>query len=168
MEPLARVDAYARRGTGTVVPSLPVAFRCGLSGGRDDHSFIARGRFGLMEAVPKPGPLADRPAEPTVADEPPAMSKRRFWRRFVQAVHALLAKEGSLTAEEILERIDPEWIGASERFQRITPGRLRYKLRGRIDEGRPFEELPGERFAAVSGEEPWDGESAMSGAVRNG
>lgn len=147
---------------------MPVAFRCGLSGGRDDHSFIARGRFGLMEAVPKPGPLADRPAEPTVADEPPAMSKRRFWRRFVQAVHALLAKEGSLTAEEILERIDPEWIGASERFQRITPGRLRYKLRGRIDEGRPFEELPGERFAAVSGEEPWDGESAMSGAVRNG
>ena len=46
--------------------------------------------------------------------------------------------------------------------------RLRFKLRGRIDERRPFAELPDERFAAVPGEEPWDGESARSGAVRNG
>ncbi|CAA2159001.1 hypothetical protein MBRA_04242 [Methylobacterium brachiatum] len=159
-----------QRGESVGFPLTPAWLRYHLLRMAEAGEGLAEieGRFGLMEAVPKPGPLADRPAEPTVADEPPAMSKRRFWRRFVQAVHALLAKEGPLTAEEILERIDPEWIGASERFQRITPGRLRYKLRGRIDEGRPFEELPGERFAAVSGEEPWDGESAMSGAVRNG
>ncbi|MGT2481600.1 hypothetical protein ACU4GR_28345 [Methylobacterium oryzae CBMB20] len=86
----------------------------------------------------------------------------------MHAVHDLLAKAGPLTAEEILDRMDPAWVGASERFQRITPGRLRYKLRGRIDEGRPFEELPDERFAAVRGDRPWDGESAMPGRAGHG
>ena len=37
-----------------------------------------------------------------------------------------------------------------------------------IEEGRPFQELQGERFAAVTGERPWDGESAMTGMARNG
>lgn len=124
------------------------------------------GRFGLAE--PQPEPVPGEPARLALADEVREMGKRRFWRRFVREVHVLLSKEGPLTADEILERMDPEWIAASERFQRITPGRLRFKLRGRIDEGRPFAELPGDRFAAVPGEEPWDGESAMSGAARNG
>jgi len=40
------------------------------------------------------------------------MGKRRFWRRFVREFHVLLSKEGRLTAEDILERMDPEWIAA--------------------------------------------------------
>ncbi|MGT2488218.1 DNA-binding protein [Methylobacterium oryzae CBMB20] len=124
------------------------------------------GRFGL--AGTRPAPEAEPPGEAHRAGEVAEMGKRRFWRRFVHAVHDLLAKAGPLTAEEILDRMDPAWVGASERFQRITPGRLRYKLRGRIDEGRPFEELPDERFAAVRGDRPWDGESAMPGRAGHG
>ncbi|MEL6064583.1 MULTISPECIES: DNA-binding protein [unclassified Methylobacterium] len=130
------------------------------------------GRFGLAEPRPEPRdgpePRDDLPTPPVPAGESLETGKRRFWRRFVREVHDLLAREGPLTAEKILERLDPKWIGASERFQRITPGRLRYKLRGRIEEGRPFQELQGERFAAVTGERPWDGESAMPGMARNG
>jgi hypothetical protein len=96
------------------------------------------------------------------------MGKLRSWRRFVDAVHDLLVSEGPLTAEAIPGRMDLGWIGASERHLRITPGRLRQELCGRTEEGRPFQELPDVRFAAVEGDLPWDGDSAMPGATRGG
>ncbi|MDE4909465.1 MULTISPECIES: hypothetical protein [Methylobacterium] len=68
------------------------------------------GRFGLAE--PQPEPVPGEPAAPTLADEVREMGKRRFWRRFVREFHVLLSKEGRLTAEDILERMDPEWIAA--------------------------------------------------------
>jgi len=64
---------------------------------------------------------------------------------------------GPLPTEKILERLSSEWIETANGRQRITPGRLRYKLRQRIVEERPFEEIPGERFAALQGDPPWDG-----------
>ena len=161
-------DALRRRGESVGFPLTPAWLRYHLlrMAAAGEGFTEIEGRFGL--AGPRPEPGAARPAEPPHAGEAQEMGKRRFWRRFVHAVHDLLSKEGPLTADEILVRIDPAWIGASERFQRITPGRLRYKLRGRIDEGRPFEELPDERFAALKGTDPWDGESAMPGTARNG
>ncbi|KOX58109.1 hypothetical protein ADL19_08895 [Streptomyces purpurogeneiscleroticus] len=157
-----------QRGESVGFPLTPAWLRYHLLRMAEAGAGVAEieGRFGL--AGPRPEPGAERPAEPSPADEVREMGKRRFWRRFVREVYDLLSKEGPLTADEILLRMDPAWIGASERFQRITPGRLRFKLRGRIDEGRPFEEHPDERFAAVEGEGPWDGESAMPGAARTG
>ncbi|KAB7783919.1 hypothetical protein F8B43_3842 [Methylorubrum populi] len=117
-------------------------------------------RFGLAEpedagaeAEPKPG----------VGDEVAGMSNREFWRRFVHEVHDRLSKVGPMTVEAILDGMDSEWIEASARFQRITPGRLRYKLKGRIVEGRPFEALDDGRFAAVVVDGHWDGRSATGG-----
>lgn len=161
-------DALRRRGEKVGFPLTPAWLRYHLlrMAASGEGLTEIEGRFGL--AGPRPEPGADRSAKPSPAAEVQEMGRRRFWRRFVHAVHDLLSEAGPLTADEILERMDPTWIGASERFQRINPGRLRFKLRGRIQEGRPFAELAGERFAAVAGEEPWDGESAMSGAGRNG
>jgi hypothetical protein len=121
------------------------------------------GRFGLAP----PAPVPDVPPEPTSEDAAAGMGRRRFWRRFVHQVHDLLVKDGPLSTEDILCKLPSEWVAVSGRFQRITPGRLRYKLRQRIDEDRPFEELADGRFAALVGEIPWDGEGAMSGTVRN-
>ncbi len=81
--------------------------------------------------------------------------------------HGLLTRDGPMTVEEILTRMGPGWTEPAKRFQKPTAGRLRYKLRGRITEDRPFEELPDGRFAALPGDVPWDGRSPM-GAVRNG
>ena len=157
-----------RRGESVGLPLTPGWLRYHLLRMVEAGGGLAEidGRFGL--AGTQPESVAEPSAEARRAGDLPELGKRRFWRQFVHAVHDLLAKAGPLTAEEILDRMDPAWVGASERFQRITPGRLRYKLRGRIAEGRPFEELPDERFAAVLGDRPWDGESAMPGTARNG
>jgi hypothetical protein len=114
-------------------------------------------RFGLAGTEPEPDVAAT--PEPLPVDAVAAMAKRPFWRRFMREVHALLAKGGALTAEGILGGLDPELVAATGHFQRITPGLLRWKLRQRIAERRPFEELPDGRFAALVGETPWDGES---------
>jgi hypothetical protein len=122
-------------------------------------------RFGLNEAVL--GVDDEVTPETSAGDEAAAMGRRRFWRRFIHEVHELLAQEGPMMAEEILDRMGTDWVGATGQFQKVTAGRLRYKLKGRILEGRPFEELPDGRFAAIAGETPWDGRSAMPSA-RNG
>jgi len=122
-------------------------------------------RFGLAEPEPD---VAATP-EPPLAEAVAAMGKRPFWRLFMREVHALLARGGAQTAEGILGGLDPELVAATGRFQRITPRLLRWKLRQRIAERRPFEELPDERFAALVGEAPWDGESpAGAPAARAG
>jgi len=118
-------------------------------------------RFGLAGIEPEPD-VVEMP-EPAPPDALAAMAKRPFWRRFMREVHALLARDGALTAEGILGDLDPELVAATVRFQRITPGLLRWKLRQRIAERRPFEELPDGRFAALAGEAPWDGESPAEG-----
>jgi len=124
-------------------------------------------RFGLVEPEPEPDIAAT--TGPLPADAVAAMAKRPFWRRFMREVHALLAKDGALSAEGILGALDPELVAATGRFQRITPGLLRWKLRQRIAERRPFEELPDGRFAALAGEAAWDGESPAGGrAARAG
>ena len=115
------------------------------------------GRFGLAPVAPQDDALP----WPTSADEVAEMGRRRFWRRFVKEVHDILVAAGPLGAEEILERMDPCWVEATERFQTINPGRLRYKLRERIREDRPFEEMTDGRFIALAADVPWDGESRM-------
>lgn len=97
-------------------------------------------RFGLAGPAPDTGGAAS--PEPSPAGAAAELGRRRFWRRFVHEVHDLLAKEGPMTAEDILGRMGPAWVEASKQFQPLTTGRLRYKLRGRIAEERPFEELP--------------------------
>lgn len=92
--------------------------------------------------------------------------KVRFWRGFLRKVYDILVGTGPLPTEDILERLPSEWIEATNGRQRITPARLRYKLRQRIVEGRPFAELPGGRFAALQGEPPWDGVTAPGWVVR--
>ncbi|GAN46232.1 hypothetical protein ME121_0235 [Methylobacterium sp. ME121] len=114
-------------------------------------------RFGLADPDPEPDVAAT--PEPPLAEAVAAMGKRPFWRLFMREVHALLARGGAQTAEGILGGLDPELVAATGRFQRITPRLLRWKLRQRIAERRPFEELPDGRFAALMGEAPWDGES---------
>jgi hypothetical protein len=124
-------------------------------------------RFGLADPDPEPD-VAPTP-EPPLAEAVAAMGKRPFWRLFMREVHALLARGGAQTAEGILGGLDPELVAATGRFQKITPRLLRWKLRQRIAERRPFEELPDERFAALVGEAPWDGESpAGAPAARAG
>lgn len=122
-------------------------------------------RFGLAGPAPDMDDKAS--PEPTAGDEAAKTGRRGFWRRFIREVHGLLAEEGPMTVEEILARMGPDWVGATERFQKVTVGRLRYKLRGRIKEHRPFEELPGDRFAALAGDAPWDGLCPVP-AARNG
>ncbi len=91
------------------------------------------------------------------------MAKRPFWRWFMREVHALLVMGGALSAEGILGGLDAELDAATGRFERITPGLLRWKLRQLIAERRPFGELPDGRFAVLAGEVPWDGESPAGG-----
>jgi hypothetical protein len=94
------------------------------------------------------------------------MAKRPFWRRFMREVHALLVMGGALSAEGILGGLDAELDAATGRFQRITPGLLRWKLRQLIAERRPFADLPDGRFAVLAGEVPWDGESPVGAGPR--
>ena len=123
-------------------------------------------RFGLA----RPDPVADEvpSAEASAASEAAELGRRRFWRRFMHEVHTLLVLEGPMTPGKIIDEMGSDWVEASKRYQKLTPGRLRYKLISRIDEERPFQELPGGRFAAVAGEKPWDGRSAMPPAAGNG
>ncbi|CAO4145503.1 hypothetical protein LPLAFNJD_LOCUS1957 [Methylorubrum aminovorans] len=123
-------------------------------------------RFGL--AVPASEADEAAPTEASPGDAAAEMGNRRFWLRFVREVHDLLSKEGPMTVEQILDEMGPEWVEASKRFQKVTPGRLRYKLKGRIAEDRPFEELADGRFAALPGEAPWDGRSPAPTAAGNG
>ncbi|ABY30317.1 DNA-binding protein [Methylorubrum extorquens] len=123
-------------------------------------------RFGLAEPAPGPddGPAVDASA----ADDAAAMGRRRFWRQYMLDVHDLLVKEGPMTVAGIIDGMGPGWVEASERYRKITVGRIRYKLRGRIVEGRPFVELADGRFAAVPVEGHWDGLSAARTAEGNG
>lgn len=123
-------------------------------------------RFGLAEPAPNTDDGAD--AEASAADDAAAMGSRRFWRRYMQDVHDLLVKEGPMTVAGIIDGMGPGWVEASERYRKITVGRVRYKLRGRIVEGRPFVELEDGRFAAVPVEGHWDGLSAARTAEGNG
>ncbi|KQO85969.1 DNA-binding protein [Methylobacterium sp. Leaf91] len=102
------------------------------------------------QAPPEP------PPEPEVDDEPeePRISSRRFWILFVAEVHDLLREVGPLTVEDILVRLPPGWVERTNDYKPIQPGRLRYKLRVRIEWKRPFEELPDGKFAATG---PWPG-----------
>ncbi|MFY9290021.1 MAG: DNA-binding protein [Methylorubrum rhodinum] len=60
-----------------------------------------------------------------------------FWDRVMQEVHALLPAEGSITAEEILTRLQP-WTtrGSSMAKEKLTPGTLREKMKVRAKYGR--------------------------------
>lgn len=73
-----------------------------------------------------------------------------------------------MTVEGIIDGMGPGWVEASERYRKITVGRVRQKLRGRIVEGRPFVELPDRRFAALPVDGDWDGLSAARTAEGNG
>jgi len=119
------------------------------------------GRFGLA-------PVVDEAADVQESAEADPLGKRPFWRMFVLRVHEILVEHGPLPAEDILARMPFELVLQTKRFQKITPGRLRYKLRVRIEENRPFEELSDGRFAAVTGEVPWDGEVPLSLMARTG
>lgn len=123
-------------------------------------------RFGLAEPAPD---TADEPApEVSAADDAAAMGSRRFWRRYMLDVHDFLSKEGPKTVEGIIEGMGPGWVEASERYKKITVGRVRQKLRGRIIEGRPFVELVDGRFGAVPVEGHWDGLTPVRAAEGNG
>lgn len=123
-------------------------------------------RFGLPGPPPDTDDGAD--TEASAADDAAAMGSRRFWRRYMQYVHVLLLKEGPRTVDGIIERMGPKWVEASERYEKITEGRLRYKLKGRIIEHRPFVEVPGGRFAAVPVHGQWDGWSPVRPPGGNG
>lgn len=123
-------------------------------------------RFGLAEPAPETDDGAD--TEASAAEDAAAMGSRRFWRRYIQDVHDLLVKEGPMTAEGIIAEMGPGWVEASERYRKITEGRVRQKLRGRIIDGRPFVELADGRFAAVPVDGHWDGLSALRTAEGNG
>ncbi|MEE7490370.1 hypothetical protein MOTC310_07680 [Methylobacterium oryzae] len=123
-------------------------------------------RFGLAEPAPDTDDGVD--ADVSAADGAAAMGSRRFWRRYMQDIHDLLVEVGPMTVEGIIDGMGPGWVEASERYRKITVGRVRYKLRGRIVEGRPFVELPDGRFAAVPVEGHWDGLSAARTAEGNG
>lgn len=127
-------------------------------------------RFGLVGSAPDPDgePPTEPPTEPSPGDDAAAMGSRRFWRLFMLRVHGLLLKEGPRTVDGIIERMGPEWVEASERYKKITAGRVRYKLRGRIVEGRPFVELADGRFGAVPVDGHWDGWSVARMAEGNG
>ena len=122
------------------------------------------GKFGIAPV----GAAQDEPmvSEDAVEDEP--LGKRPFWRRFMLSVHEVLVERGPSTVEEILEGMPAELIRETRRFQKITPGRLRYKLMERIGQGRPFEKMKDGRFAAVEGLLPWNGAVPVSRMGRAG
>lgn len=103
------------------------------------------------------------PPEPHAAERVAAPTGRRFWRELIREVHALLCQDGPKTAEAVLAGIEPGWVDAARRFQGLTPGLLRWKLRQRIKERRPFRELPDGRFAAIPCDGPWDGLAPATG-----
>ncbi|GJE81984.1 DNA-binding protein [Methylorubrum thiocyanatum] len=160
-------EALKRQGEVLGFPLTPAWLRYHLLRIAEDGNGLSQVgyRFGLAE--PEDAGAAAEP-KPGVGDDVAAMGSREFWRRFVHEVHDRLSKEGPLTVEAILDGMGSEWVEASARFQRITPGRLRYKLRGRIVEGRPFEALEDGRFAALAVEGHWDGRSATAGSSRGG
>ena len=123
-------------------------------------------RFGLPETAPDPDDGPD--VEVSAADDAAAMGSRRFWRLYMLAVHDFLSNEEPKTVEGIIEGMGPGWIEASERYRKITVGRVRQKLRDRIVEGRPFVELTDGRFAAVPVEGHWDGWSRVLAMEGNG
>lgn len=122
------------------------------------------GKFGLAPIASEADEGGD--LQESVELDPPG--KRPFWRRFVLRVHEVLVEHGPLPVEEILARLPAGLILETRRFQKITPGRLRYKILERIKEGRPFEHLADGRFAAVTGACPWDGEVPLSKMARVG
>ncbi|MEE7492076.1 DNA-binding protein [Methylobacterium oryzae] len=103
------------------------------------------------------------PPGPHAAERVEAPSGRRFWREVIREVHALLCRDGPKTAEAVLAGIEPGRVDAARRFQGLTPGLLRWKLRQRIKERRPFRELADGRFAAIPCDGPWDGLAPATG-----
>lgn len=148
--------ALKRQGEDLGFPLTPAWLRYHLLRMAEDGNGLSLVgyRFGLAE--PEEAAVEEEAGQGAGVAE---MGSRVFWRRFVHDVHDRLSAEGPMTVEAILERMDSKWAEASARFQRITPGRLRYKLQGRIAEGRPFEELEDGRFAALAVDGHWDGRS---------
>ncbi|MEG9527296.1 MAG: hypothetical protein MIL41_16270 [Hyphomicrobiales bacterium] len=92
------------------------------------------------------------------------MSARRFWTLFVAEVHDLLLEKGPRSVEDILDKLPPGWVEAKRRYGKagenktIRPGKLREKLRTRIDKGRSLRELDHWRFAAT---DRWPGSRTL-------
>ncbi|MCJ2035584.1 hypothetical protein [Methylobacterium sp. J-068] len=159
-------DRLKARGAEVGLPLTPAWLRYHLLRLSEAVEGVAEieGRFSLAPVAP----AVDEAAGIQESAEADLLGKRPFWRMFVLSVHQILVEHGPLPVEDILARMPSQLVLETRRFQKIMPGRLRYKLRVRIDEHRPFEELADGRFAALTGEVPWDGEVPLLQMARTG
>ncbi|AIQ92447.1 DNA-binding protein [Methylobacterium oryzae] len=144
---LSLPDRLKERAERAGLPLTPAWLRLHLIRLADAGDGFAEveGRFAVappVEAAPDPGRVA-------IGTDAPPLSAEWFWKLFVAEVHDLLLERGPLTAERILEDLPDGWVAATERYKAIKPGRLRQKLRERIRNKRPLQELPGKVFAAT-------------------
>lgn len=123
----------------------------------------ADGCFALAADLPK---VED--ASPNEDGRAETMSGSRFWREFMLQAYEVLRDHGPLTAEGILERMDPELVAATEEYQAVDPALLRKKLQERIVKDRPFRRLGDGRFEAIPLEGPWDGKRKVPAQAKLG
>lgn len=122
----------------------------------------AEGRFALVADTSK----ADQAPEDAGAATPDGAFA--FWRRFVQQAYEVLLAQGPLMAEDILERMNPELVAATDMYQAVDPALLRRKLRERIRNHRPFRKLGDGRYEAIPLDGPWDGFSKVPAQAKLG
>jgi hypothetical protein len=111
------------------------------------RSAVASGDLGIEDGLFRPSAAAGE-AQGAEETAPAATLGRNvestaFWRGVMVEIVSIIRQDGPLTASEIVKRLSPTTVSEAQRFKKIRPGMLAYKMRGRIIAQVHFVEVDG-------------------------